>query len=295
MNQHWPLFAAGLEPADALVGPFPREPFLTAWLETMSDGSPLTAGSGKGFIPLVEDSGDVTCAGQADLTDYHSPRGNDFETIVESLGEIRRSSTSLILDSLPEHSARLLHKLSEGAGLSVELSEETIGTMTIDVENDYLAGLGKKQRHEVRRKLRRYEESAGPADLEISKGPEPLERFIRLHRMAGGEKGEFFDPARVEFFGRLVEQNGWEFAELKSGSSVVASLFGFRESAAYYLYNSSFDPDYREVSPGIVGLYRVIEHVVESGCTRVDLLKGDEPYKFRMGAVRRPLFTLSFA
>jgi CelD/BcsL family acetyltransferase involved in cellulose biosynthesis len=70
----------------------------------------------------------------------------------------------------------------------------------------------------------------------------------------------------------------------------VAAAFGFETPDAYYLYNSSFDPQFGHVSPGAVMVDRMVEAAIDGGRSRFDFLKGDEPYKFRLGAVARPLF-----
>ena len=45
-------------------------------------------------------------------------------------------------------------------------------------------------------------------------------------------------------------------------------------------------------SPGIVLLAVVIERLIADGVSRLDLLKGDEPYKFRLGATPRQLYRI---
>ena len=58
---------------------------------------------------------------------------------------------------------------------------------------DYLAGLSKKTRHEIRRKLRRAE-SAGEVRLDESPRPlDDLEAFIDLHQRRWGDRGLFPD------------------------------------------------------------------------------------------------------
>jgi CelD/BcsL family acetyltransferase involved in cellulose biosynthesis len=292
VNKPWPDLADAPRPADDFVGPFPEEAFLSSWWDIFGSGDPITAGDATSLLPLVVESGLVRCAGSAHLTDYHSPRGTDLGLIAESLLDIRRANNSVVLDSLPEASAHELFDQMRMRGAEVTVAEDPIGTAVIEVEGEYLSGLSKKQRHEVRRKLRRYDEVVEGSFLSIATGSDALKRFASLHRMADGDKGEFFQGNVEQFFTRLAGTDGWEFAELEGDGQVVASLFGYRTSDTYYLYNSGYNSNFREASPGIVVLYLLIEQLVESGCTRIDLLKGDEAYKFRMGAKKRPLFTV---
>ena len=72
----------------------------------------------------------------------------------------------------------------------------------------------------------------------------------------------------------------------------MAASFGFEDDSAYYLYNSAFDPGAAAASPGAVLVDLLISAAVAAGRNRFDFLKGDEDYKFRLGAVPRPLFVV---
>lgn len=279
---------------DDHVGPFPGEDFVTAWFETVGSGSPTEASTPEAFLPLVASGGTVAIAGEPGLTDYHSPLGSDPGSLVPDLLEIRESAEGVVLDSLPLESTRAMEKAFAETGTEIEV-EQTEATAVVVVDGDYLDGLSKKQRHEVRRKHRRFSEMLGVPELEVCHDRErAMDRFVELHRQSGGDKGAFLTAGREEFFRRLYSNPGWEIAELREGSRVAASLFGYRDRDAYYLYNSAYNPEYREASPGVVALYMLIDHLVNSDCRRIDLLKGDEIYKFRMGAAARPLHTISF-
>lgn len=281
------------KPFDEHVGPFPGERFVTDWMATVGAGSPLSASAANAFLPLVAVDGLVTIAGEAGVTDYHSPLGAEPGNLVPSLLEIRDSVGTVVLDSLPAESFHALQTAFEVAGEPIEVDQDEAAAVIV-VEGDYLEGLSKKQRHEVRRKERRFTEVLGAPELEVCTDREPaMDRFVGIHRLSEGEKGRFLTDDREEFFRRLYASPGWEIAELSAGGRVAASMFGYRESDAYYLYNSAYDPEYREASPGVVALYKLIEYLVSSGCRRIDLLKGDEIYKFRMGAQARPLYRVS--
>ncbi len=281
------------DPYDDHVGPFPRQRFVADWMETVGTGSPLSASAPGGYLPLVAVDGLATIAGEADVTDYHSPLGAEPANLVPSLVEIRDSVGAVVLDSLPPESFHALRDGFEKVGEPIDVDQHEAAAVIV-VDGDYLEGLSKKQRHEVRRKERRFTETIGAPKLEVGTDREPaMDRFVGIHRLSDGEKGQFLTGEREELFRRLYASPGWEIAELIAGGSVAASLFGYRESDAYYLYNSAYDPEYREASPGVVALYMLIEHLVSSGCRRIDLLKGDEIYKFRMGAQVRPLYKIS--
>jgi CelD/BcsL family acetyltransferase involved in cellulose biosynthesis len=94
----------------------------------------------------------------------------------------------------------------------------------------------------------------------------------------------------VAWFTDLAGQDGWRI-DLLSGEEGIplAATFGWADHHAYYLYNSAYD---RRAggSPGMVLLSMLIERTIEAGVGVFDFLKGDEPYKQRLGATGRPLY-----
>ena len=163
--------------------------------------------------------------------------------------------------------------------------------------DDYLATLGKKNRHEIRRKLRRAE-AAGEARLDDS--PDPvgdLEAFATLHQKRWGAEG-LFPPtpggaASRIFFARLLELLGADgtarLTFLTVGGRRVAAGVHFETDEGYLYYNAGVDPDASDLSPGVVMVARYIQRAIAAGKRRLDFLRGDESYKYAWGAVDEPL------
>jgi CelD/BcsL family acetyltransferase involved in cellulose biosynthesis len=59
------------------------------------------------------------------------------------------------------------------------------------------------------------------------------------------------------------------------------------------VYNSAFDPALASLGPGMVLVGELIELAAEDGCHVLDLLRGDEAYKYQFGAEDRPLERLT--
>jgi hypothetical protein len=53
------------------------------------------------------------------------------------------------------------------------------------------------------------------------------------------------------------------------------------------VYNSGYDPEFREISPGWVLLAYLIKLANEKGYSNFDFLRGNEEYKYRFGAIDR--------
>ena len=276
------------------VGPFPRADFMRAWWEEFRpDARMMIISSEGGVLPLMESAGVIQFLGDSDLTDYHSPLGRDVSGPVDILATMIDRTTSLDLDSLPGEAAAAIAESLSSTGLLPKTSEQTVARVlqlpaSID---EYHVMVGKKERHELRRKRRRYEEQIGPATLRTDTGPGfGFDEFVRLHRLSPGDKGTFMTGERHRFFARLASQDGWRVDYLENGGAATACLFGWTDGSDYYLYNSSFDPAAQAASPGQVLLATMIEHAIAEGWGVFDFLKGDEGYKARLGALPRQLF-----
>jgi CelD/BcsL family acetyltransferase involved in cellulose biosynthesis len=157
---------------------------------------------------------------------------------------------------------------------------------------EYLMMLDKKQRHEVRRKLRKADAAdtrfflvGADDDLQAE-----MKAFIDLHQKSAPEKDAFMDPQMQEFFfdaARVMQSQGWlQLAFVDIGGTRAATLLNFDYGDDVLVYNSGYDPTrFHHLSPGIIVTARSIEHAVGLGRARFDFLRGDEVYKYRFGAV----------
>jgi CelD/BcsL family acetyltransferase involved in cellulose biosynthesis len=284
---------ADLAPLAPHTGPFPCAGFLDAWWRHHGRGTLVPVREGGGAVVLTVADGTARLAGDADLTDYHSPLGTELEGTAAAVVAALTRGTRLSLDSLPLEAAEPLMKQFAAAGVSLTMRPGD-ATMVLELPRDpgeYLAALDGKQRHEVRRKLRRFEEQAGPPTL--SREPSAFADFAAVHRTSAGAKGTFMTPAMEGFFASLVQGAGAVIDVLRDGDgSIVGAAFGFEDDDTYYLYNSAFSQNRANLSPGIVLIASLIDAAVGSGKRRFDFLKGGESYKARLGALPRTLFTL---
>jgi CelD/BcsL family acetyltransferase involved in cellulose biosynthesis len=167
---------------------------------------------------------------------------------------------------------------------------------TRDID-DFLGMLGKKQRHEVRRKVRRAE---AVGDLVLADSPDPLgelDTFIDLHQKRwgvdglfpatpGGEQSRVFIRRLFEAFGR---GDALHLAFLTVGGRRIAAGISFETPEAILYYNAGVDPDARDLSPGVLMIDRYVRRALERGIRSIDFLRGDEPYKYEWGAVDHPI------
>jgi CelD/BcsL family acetyltransferase involved in cellulose biosynthesis len=158
--------------------------------------------------------------------------------------------------------------------------------------DSYLAQLGKKHRHEIRRKLRRVEERDGAISWTIAAdGPElaaAFEGFLELHRLSGAAKAEFMTPAMEAFFRGLLPAfagtGRLEIATLSVAGAPAAAYLSFRAGDSLLLYNSGYDPAFADIGAGFALLVYRIRRAIEQGLRHIDFLRGDERYKYDLGA-----------
>ena len=190
-------------------------------------------------------------------------------------------------------------EIAEGWTLNVE-REDVCPVVTLPEGGDidaYFAMLGKKERHEIRRKVRR---AAAVGEIRLDDSPDPvadLEAFVELHQKRWGGEGLFPETAggaqsRV-FFRRLFELHGADgplrLTFLSVGGRRIASGVHFETRDRYLYFNAGVDPDAYDLSPGVVMVHAYIERALAAGVRRLDFLRGDEPYKYAWGAVDEPI------
>lgn len=155
----------------------------------------------------------------------------------------------------------------------------------------YLESLDKKQRHELRRKLRRAEET--PARWHTIDRADLLDQaiddFITLHKQSRPDKNVFMDVRMRGFFeqmARVLFARGWlQLSFLEIQGVRAAAIMNFIYNNDVLVYNSGYDPvQYGAYSPGIVLFARSIQDAIAAGRRHYDFLRGNEEYKYRLGA-----------
>ena len=166
---------------------------------------------------------------------------------------------------------------------------DLVGISTFD---EHLERLDKKERHEIRRKLRRAE----VAGVQISESKDlnaDLPEFIRLHRARWGEGGlftatdkgaseerfmrEIFSTAPAGMITLLLARNE-EFGTFAAG------LF-LRDANALRYWNAGGDISARALSPGVLLFAHGLTMAISEKLPRFDFLRGNEAYKYECGAV----------
>jgi CelD/BcsL family acetyltransferase involved in cellulose biosynthesis len=123
-----------------------------------------------------------------------------------------------------------------------------------------------------------------------------LDRFFALHRLSKGEKAAFMTDDAERFFrdvaGALAPLGRLRLGVVRAYDQDAAVLFAFAYGDTLALYNAAYDPALGSLSLGIASHAFAVRDAIAQGFKIYDLLRGDEPYKYDLGAVDRWLWRL---
>jgi CelD/BcsL family acetyltransferase involved in cellulose biosynthesis len=121
-----------------------------------------------------------------------------------------------------------------------------------------------------------------------------FERFIDLFKASRTDKRAFMTPQMTAFFrsltGSFTGRRILQFGALALSGRVIAMVMCFDYRSTRYLYNSGYDPRFRQLSVGLISKMLCIREAVEKGISRFDFLKGSEIYKQRLGGVAKDIY-----
>jgi CelD/BcsL family acetyltransferase involved in cellulose biosynthesis len=154
----------------------------------------------------------------------------------------------------------------------------------------FLLALSGKERHEIRRKLRRLAE-AGPTDYRLVEGRNEVDRemetFLTLFAMNRTDKAVFMTGRMASFFRSLAKAMAAEgimrLFFLDVGGIAAATVMCFDYNTTVYLYNNAYDEQFGVFSVGLLCKVFSIRDSIERGRRTYDFLKGGEAYKYRLG------------
>lgn len=285
--------------------------WLQVWWQIFGSGAELfirTVRQGEkiiGIAPLMLKEKTAFIIGNTDVCDYLdfivAPGTEDdfFNTLLDDLK--KNDIRSLDLKHVRHDSTVLTSLINIAADRRYKVvnTQEDI-SLEIDLPPDweeYLAVLSAKQRHEVRRKLRRLSE-AGDVEYRFIEGgaavPATMNTFIKMFVESRQDKANFMTEQTKSFF-RLLADTMAGAGLLKLGileldTQPVAEIMCFDYNKCIYLYNSGYNPEYASLSAGLLSKVLAIKDSIEKGKSRFDFLKGAEAYKYHLGGRGVPLY-----
>ena len=284
------------------------------WWDNFSAGREMTGftvpspdGGVNALASLLRTDGSIGFVGSPDTFDYNDflvrPGFEDsfYRTLLDVLEGWEWDKFSL--ESLIENSPTLAHlpEMARERGYSVEVEYEDV-TSGVDLPGDweqYLALLSKKDRHELRRKMRRLD---GQTDWKwycITQPDEVIGKFddfLALMRMSRPDKEEYMTPEREDFFRsmarRMAELDRIRLFFMEVDGSQAAASLCFDFDSARLLYNSGYDPGLSYYSVGLILHAMCVKDAIDRGLNYFDFLRGPEPYKAHLGGRQKSLYKM---
>jgi CelD/BcsL family acetyltransferase involved in cellulose biosynthesis len=271
------------------------------YLRTLRQGEKII-----GFAPLLVNEQTASFIGSPDVCDYldfvvaPGKERDFFQVLLDDLRD--KMVKNLDLRPLRPDSTVLaqLVSIAQNRGYDVTCRSEDV-SLELDLPatwNEYLATLNTKQRHEVRRKLRRLWKAGNVEHhcVEVGKGAEDcLDTFLRLFSLSKDEKARFMDTKMESFFRSLARAMAGigllRLGVLQLDNVPAAMTMGFDYNDSHYLYNSAYDPQFSYLSVGLLCKVLCLKESIEKGKKKWNFLKGGEPYKYQLGGQEVPLYS----
>jgi len=309
--------------------PFLRYEYLETWWQTRGGGewpqearlALITArrdGRLVGIAPLFaadwEGQPALLLVGSIEISDYLDliVRPGDLDEFAAGLLDFISAAQfpfawqRLDLYNVPHNSPGLeaIHKNAAARGWDCRL-EPFRPALSIHLPGDwetYLAGIDKKQRHEIRRKMRRAYSGDAQVRWYVVREESELEGAIQdfLGLMAQDpEKARFLSAPMRECFRltmRSAFANGYLFLSfLEIDGQRAAGYLNMDYLNQLWVYNSGMDASFTEYSPGWVLLGELLKWANDNGRQVFDFMRGDEDYKIRFGAQHQDVMRLCLA
>ncbi len=300
--------------------PFLRHEYLSTWWQTRGGGEWAAAnlalitahqdGQLAGIAPLFETTNHdgqpaLMLLGSIEISDYLDliVRPADLPAFISRLFDHLDSNHPnpwAVLDwyNLAENSPALpvLRAEAEKRGWKFE-SGVYQPTPSIPLPGDfehYLSGIDKKQRHEIRRKMRRAEESGRNVRWYIVEDESMLDAEMDafLHLMSQ-------DPAKDAFLTGVMRSQmkqsvhaafraGWlQLAFLEVDGEKACGYLNFDYNNRIWVYNSGLDRRFMDLSVGWVLLGYLLQWANKHKRSEFDFMRGGEDYKYKFGGLDR--------
>lgn len=283
---------------NSIKSPFASFDWHETWMQTIGrDYTPLyLIINNKTISPFVLHENIIEFAGfhvtdYCDLIGPESAKESAWKEIVDYLSQ--HSYQEYFLRNIPETSSTLAFFRRESQ-LHVSILESAPILPLASTYEKYLTQLVPDHRRKLLSGLRKFIAlNQDSIVIESNKSESDIDLFISLMRK-NPNKDRFLTKEREMFFRSLIYSSGsnTHLLFLKINDTAVAGRINFHEGTTLYFYNSGFD---RENYPlaGFYLLTQSIKQAIHDGVQVIHLLRGNEPYKYRLGAKDFQLYEIS--
>ncbi|MFH0773414.1 MAG: GNAT family N-acetyltransferase [bacterium] len=230
-----------------------------------------------------------------ELTDFGDIPSPSKERVKEYCDNLKKmhGATSVQFDYVREDSPlfQILSHISSAAPLQQAVSPFI---MLPNSWEQYLKSLERTDRKELKRKLKRLGSVPYAVQYADRTNLNAFEEFVKLHRLSDVSKKQFMSEKMKSFFYDLytLPIPSWhtKLAFLEIEHTPAAVVYYFENDEELLLYNSGYDPGYKQYSAGFLLFAYLIKDAIANGKKRLDFLRGNERYKYDLGGKDRKLY-----
>ncbi len=250
------------------------------------------------MAPFVTDGEKAFFSGGEEIGDYldiigpEEKKQHAWQEIIAYLKN--RHIPSVSLRNVPENSPTVSFFRNQPSA-KVEKEDTTPKLAVPDSWEKFIESLDRKSRHELERKIRKFErEHVDTQVIESDNVPNDIDKLLTLMEKDPDKKA-FLTPDMKTFF----KKTAVTFAEhisllfVTMGDKTAASTFSFVEDNNIYLYNSGFDKE----CCANAGFYLKainVKRAIENRRVEYNFLQGDERYKYELGGKDFLVYSIQF-
>jgi len=234
-----------------------------------------------------------------EITDYSEINNPTTELMQSHFSELKKKGVVSVQYDYVRMDSQLYTALSE-LSQSPPVQSEVSPFITLpQTWEEYITSLERTDRKELKRKFKRLDTVPHEFRIEDCTETSPaFENFIKLHKLSDSSKDQFMSNEMKLFFSELYSTSipFWKIklAFLVIENKPAASLIYFENEEQILLYNSGYDPEKKYYSAGLLLCAHLIKKAIEDKKIIFDFLRGNERYKYDLGAKDMPLYTFIF-
>lgn len=245
---------------------------------------------------LLSPAGEIT-----DYQDLIGPEENKptmWKRIVEYAA--KETIKKIVFSNIPEDSTTLSYfnenKLTQNITITLEKEDTTPKLIFPSTYDEYLQSLSRKDRHELKRKLRKFEREHPDFELKVCTSPaEHIDMLLNLMKK-DERKAAFFTEGNEAFFRTLPQEfpDTFFLETLFVNKTPATEILAFTTKTEFLLYNSGFD---QAQFPG-AGFYlkaMSVKQALEKGYKEYNFLQGNERYKHELGGKDFFVYTITLS
>jgi hypothetical protein len=251
------------------------------------------------IAPFIRSGNTLHWSGGEEIADYLDLIGSDSKKehawvdIIEFCKQ--NGIESLYLRNVPKNSPTVT-LFQRQSGTVIQKEDTTPILLLPKTWEAYVKSIpSKKNRHELERKIRKFEREHPDASVIESTNPVNDISHVLLLMEKHEDKKNFLTVDIKSFFRSIAKTFRTDISMLllTINGVVIAATFSFITDSVYYLYNSGFD---NTLYPN-AGFYlkaMSIKRAIEKGYTVYNFLQGDERYKYELGAKDFYVYSITY-